>query len=290
MRRRTFLLLAGVTAVCVGRNIVNASATDADQKQNLLVDPLEVTGAWKWPQAAASVLVRMRDVCLSGVRLVSDRQPDRIVVDDHTSGPPAIWLHDDNTNTAWIIVDVAGSLWDQMCYQFGHELGHVLSNSWAPEAKPQPPCQWLEEALVEAFSLRGLGLLASIWERDPPFEGDANYAKSIHQYREALVGKYRKIAADQGDFANLSAWFGGRRRSIETQLGLDGDGCAAIPDFLVELEKDNDGVEALGALNRWPQRTSLPIDEYLSRWEASCAELNASPKLPIWLRNLLLGR
>ena len=32
-----------------------------------------------------------------GVRLVSDRQPDKLVVDDHTKDAPAIWLHDDHS-------------------------------------------------------------------------------------------------------------------------------------------------------------------------------------------------
>jgi hypothetical protein len=266
--------------------IVNSFATAAGEKATLLFDPLDVTGAWKWPDAAAHVLVRMRDVCLSGVRLLSDRQPDRILVDDHTSGPPAIWLHDDKPKTAWIIVNIAGSDWCQMCYQFGHELGHVLSNSWDLEAKPQLPCQWIEEALVEAFSLRGLALLATSWEQEPPFPGDANFAKPIREYRQALIEKYRKLADEQGAFSDLATWFRLHRGSLESQG--KGDGNAAIPVFLMELEKNNDRVESLGGLNRWPQRSGLPIEEYLSRWEASCAEINASPKLPSWLRTSLL--
>jgi hypothetical protein len=31
-----------------------------------------------------------------------------------------------------------------MVYQFGHELGHVLSNSWQPDSLPLRPSQWLE--------------------------------------------------------------------------------------------------------------------------------------------------
>ena len=60
---------------------------------------------------------------------------------------------------AWIIVDVGTRDWCNLAYQFGHELGHVVANSWARDAKPGGPCQWLEEALVEAFSFRGLGRL-----------------------------------------------------------------------------------------------------------------------------------
>ena len=81
----------------------------------------------------------MRHACLDGVRLVSDRQPMRLRVDEHASGSPAIWLHPDGSSMAWIIVDIGERAWAQLAYQFGHELGHVLANSWQPHAKPSRP-------------------------------------------------------------------------------------------------------------------------------------------------------
>jgi hypothetical protein len=57
--------------------------------------------------------------------------------------------------------------------------------------------------------------------------------------------------------------------------------------ILTEYEAVPDCVVALGALNRWPGRTGVPIAEYLKLWEASCAELQASPRLPVRLRELL---
>jgi hypothetical protein len=44
-------------------------------------------------------------------------------------------------------------------------------------------------------------------------------------------------------------------------------------------------VEALGALNRWPGRSSVPIDDYLRLWQASCAELQASRSCRIVYNN-----
>jgi hypothetical protein len=149
---------------------------------------LELGGVWKSSPADAvlRVLSRLREVSLEGLRLLSDRQPDRLYVDDHPKGLPAVWLHNDHTNTAWIIVDIGPADWCKLSYQFGHELGHVLCNSWDAQSKPRPPCQWLEEAMVEAFSLRGLGLLAASWERNPPFAGDAAFGAAIREYRENL--------------------------------------------------------------------------------------------------------
>ncbi|BCG99766.1 hypothetical protein MesoLj131b_17660 [Mesorhizobium sp. 131-2-5] len=57
--------------------------------------------------------------------------------------------------------------------------------------------------------------------------------------------------------------------------------------ILAEYDSTPDCVEALGALNRWSGRTGIPIAEYLKLWEGSCAELQALPRLPVRLRELL---
>ena len=149
----------------------------------LLSAPLQLGGEWGGSPLndAFAVISLMREACLSGVRLLSDPQPAKLRVDDQTSGPPHIWLHDENPDTAWIVVDVGALDWCKLSYQFGHELGHVLCNSWQPQAKPKLPSQWLEEALVEAFSIRGLGLLADSWEQRPPFPNNAAFASNIRK-------------------------------------------------------------------------------------------------------------
>ena len=45
----------------------------------------------------------------------------------------------------------------------------------------------------------------------------------------------------------------------------------------------------MGALNRWPGRSGVPMEDYLRLWKRSCAELGASQRLPIRLRKMLLG-
>src|SRR3954447_23830328 len=117
---------------------------------SLLTASIEVMGNWgeAAPSDAAAVLSRARDACLRDVVLVSDRQPAKILIDEHNdqgATPPSIWLHEDRLDTSWIIVDVGARDWSRLAYQFGHELGHVLCNSWGPDAKSQAPCQWLEE-------------------------------------------------------------------------------------------------------------------------------------------------
>jgi hypothetical protein len=164
----------------------------------LLSAPLELAGTWghMLPRSADLVVERMRHSCLDGVRLVSDRQPTRLRVDEHTSGPPAVWLHPDGSSMAWIIVDIGERAWAQLAYQFGHELGHVLANSWQPHAKPKPPCQWLEEAI-------GLGRLAESWKQDPTFPGDNAFGDKIAEYRQNIIQSYTQLATEQGSSATL---------------------------------------------------------------------------------------
>jgi hypothetical protein len=53
------------------------------------------------------------------------------------------------------------------------------------------------------------------------------------------------------------------------------------------FSRDPSCVEALGALNRWPSRSALPIEDYLRQWLASAPELGASPILPTRIRRKL---
>lgn len=258
----------------------------------LLSAPIELAGNWgrMVPTSADKVVELMRRSCLDGVRLVSDRQPTRLRVDEHPAGSPAVWLHADGSTTAWVIVDIGERAWSQLAYQFGHELGHVLANSWQPHAKPGGPCQWLEESMVEAFSLFGLGRLARNWKRAPPFPGDSAYGDAIADYRRKVEQDYGRLAREQGGLDDLAAWFARHRDKIEAGDGLNAFARAASLKFLAEYERTPSCVEALGALNRWPLRTRVAIAEYVRQWQASCAELGAATVLPQFLKaGLRLG-
>jgi hypothetical protein len=237
------------------------------------------------PNSAKLVVERTREACLDDVRLLSDRQPSRLRVDQHTSGPPAVWLHPDRASMAWIIVDIGDRDWSKLAYQFGHELGHVLANSWALDAKPALPCQWIEEALVEALSLWGLGRLAKSWTENPPFAGDNAFGDAIAQYRRDIIKRYATLADEQGLTRATGTWFAGHRSEIEAG-GLIPYGQAASLMVLAEYESVPECVEALGALNRWKGRSGIPIEAYFDRWETSCVERRASSRLPIRLRKL----
>ena len=261
----------------------------APGSSNLLSAPLELGGDWagSLPSSVLAVLQQARQACLTGVQLVSDRQPGRLHIDDHSSGPPSIWLHFDNSRIGWIIVDVGERDWSRLAYQFGHELGHVLCNSWDSTSKPLPPSQWLEEAMVEAFSIRGLGRLASSWETAPPFAGDNAFGAAIRQYRQHVIDGYAG-SVDRNPYTDVAGWFHNTQPALEAPgIGLNPIEGPALLAIQAELEQDDGCVADMGALNRWPQRSAVPIEEYLTLWEASCKELHAPGLLPDRLRAIL---
>ncbi len=286
--RRRFLALTGAAALSAfaGRALGRESAAAG----SLLNAPIELAGDWpSTPKdAVMRVLSRVRSIDLSGVRLLSDRQPEKVHVENHNQGSPAIWLHGDQPQMASIIVNVGPADWCKLAYQFGHELGHVLANSWQSSAKPQLPTQWLEEALVETFSIRGLRLLADGWERSPPFAGDKAFAASIRQYRSNLL-EANKTDGAVGSPDDAASWFHASRADLESGKGVP-RGPAILGILALYEEGEPSGkpslIDDLGALNRWPERTAVPIERYLERWKQSCSEIGASGKLPTRLQQL----
>lgn len=286
MLSRRILLLGSACGLALPAFAASRSGKPAT---NLATAPIELAGDWghMLPGSILQVLERMRRACLDGVRLVSDDQPARLRVAEAALGYPSIWLHPDDGKLAWIIVVVGERDWSKLAYQFGHELGHVVANSWRANAKPAPPCQWLEEALVEAFSLHGLGNLADGWSRDPPFAGDSAFGAAIAVYRQNVIERYGKLAREQGHADDPAAWFATHRLQIEAGGGLNPFAQAFATTILAQYERDPACIEALGALNRWPGRSRLAAGLYIDAWKRSCAELGASPTLPIWIGRTL---
>jgi hypothetical protein len=291
VKRRHFLPLLGVALLPIVTPWKAALAKVASSPVTLLSAPLELGGNWGDSALAdvAVVIERMRAAVLSGAALLSDRQPRNLRVDAGADRYPSVRLQDGAPATARLSVVVGTRDWCKLAYQFGHELGHVYCNSWQPDATPRNPSQWLEEALVEGFSIRGLALLANDWAKAPPFVNDAGFAGSIREYREAILARYRSTARQQGMEAGFRNWWEARATFFERHGGVDA-AQAAVPTMLHLLESDTVAIADMGALNRWPERSALPVHDYLARWSSSCTELNAPGRLPLRIRKLLAAR
>lgn len=287
LRRRRFLGLLGAGSASL--LAAGSTARARTPPATLLEVPLELQGDWgdSAPRDVGAVLLRARNACLAGANLLSDRQPAAVRVENRRSGNPAIWLHAEGSPLAWIVVNVGPRDWSKLAYQFGHELGHVLANSWAAGSAPRPPCQWLEEAVVEAFSLRGLGRLADGWERRPVFPNDAAFGQALRAYRQQILDRSAAVAVEQGGERSLAAWFRRQQAALEGRGGPGGTAEAAVAPTLGVLEAEPGAVDDIGALNRWPGRSAVAIEQYLRLWQKSCAEIGTAGRLPMRLRDLL---
>jgi hypothetical protein len=85
----------------------------------------------------------------------------------------------------------------------------------------------------------------------------------------------------------LREWFSAHREYLEMDGSVD-TARPAVPAILALYEVDLLLVEDLGAMNRWPERTTLGLQQYLARWQASCAEIGTSGHLPQRLQELRL--
>ncbi len=284
IRRRRALRLALLGFA--GWSVRAASARQA----TLASAPLDLHGDWtgSLPGDVRAVIERTRAAALADLPLLSDRQPTALRVENRPSGNPAIWLHSAPATLAWIVLNVGPRDWCKLAYQFGHELGHVLANSWQSNAKPAAPCQWLEECVAEAFSIRSLRLLAEGWARHPPFPNDHAFARAILDYRGNLLTRYGETAGAQNARKDSRAWFAAQRVDLE-QIGRATPATGAfVSPLLATLEADTACVADIGALNRWPERTALALPAYLDAWSNSCRDLGLAGYLPKALRHMLL--
>lgn len=287
MERRSFLSLFGLGVFLPFKS----HAARTSFSHTVRTAPLELRGEWGGSARAdaAVVIERMRKAGLTGVDLRSDRQPQKLRVENAPGIFPSVWLQTRSPNIAWIKVVVGTRDWCNLAYQLGHELGHVLCNSWQSDAKPRNPCQWIEEALVEALSLRGLAILADDWAKTPPFPNDEGYASSIRDYMETIITRYHRIAREQGIGAGFGAWFKAHEAVFSERGGID-SARGAVTTMLAILDSDESIVDDMGALNRWPGRSGVPLADYLTFWERSCVDLKTSGRLPVLLRGLLASR
>jgi len=255
-----------------------ASGTGAVSLANCLI---EMRGDWHGPEAAArQVIERGRRVALGGLKLRSPRQPDALIVENKREGNPSIWLHTERPTAAWIKLDMTtAGAWCQLAYQLSHEFGHCLANSWQSDAKPRPPSQWLEEALAETLALRALGRLSESWQAEPVFADGSDYADAIRRYRSAIIARYNKEARDDGA-TDLSAWFQKEADGLRHATGLSGLAEDVVPALLGAIEADPALVEDYQAMNLWPERTSLPVSHYLTRWQQQCEAIGTRGRLP----------
>lgn len=232
------------------------------------------------PADMLAVTASARSVGLRGVELKSDRQPARLVIQNvsisSSRWAPMVVATDRPDGAAWILVTIDGTHWARLAYQFGHELGHVLCNSWGPGCEPQVPCQWIEEVCVEAFSIRTLFEMERRWSKKAPYPQWTSYSPDLGRYATGACAGHASLATKPNSPDYLM-----HLHPALTQLKNLGEAAkAVVPEIVEVFRRDPQSIADLGALNRWPGRAKLPISDYLSEWAASCSAIGTPGRLP----------
>jgi hypothetical protein len=69
----------------------------------------------------------------------------------------------------------------------------------------------------------------------------------------------------------MCGWLRRNRDALDHTGGVGTIEGPEILRIVAELEGNKACVEDLGAVNRWPARSEVPVEEYLRLWRASCA-------------------
>jgi hypothetical protein len=247
---------------------------------------IAVSGEWGDVRSedVRAVILSTREAIIEGLALPEDGPSCIRVVGDPTAPSPMVFAFDAPDGAATIRLTVQGKKWNQIAYQAGHELGHVLANNWGAKAVPQPPSHWLEEGLVEAISLFGLTRMSRQWFRSPPHQNWRTYAGLLKSYAENRLRNLREHEFYVQFEHDPAAWFANGKEHLCSVVRLDDEIWPVIPWLTTEFVRDPGLVADICALNRWPERAALPIEQYLDAWVEACESLNSIGRLPRAIR------
>lgn len=235
------------------------------------------------------IVQSMRFACLHGIKLRSDMHPKSILVENIKGSPsnwaPIVLATERPDKAAWIRVTIDSHHWARLAYQFGHELGHVISNTWGIGSLPQTPCQFLEEVCVEAFSIRGLFEIDKRWNIKPPHPHWKSYAHCFSKYAESTLKSHRRLERhSEINERTISIKF---KEDLCKLRKLGPSAKALVPTVAEMLISNKSLIEDFSALNRWPERSSSSIEIYIEKWIASCQSINSPGALPRKIRKAL---
>jgi hypothetical protein len=110
-----------------------------------------------------------------------------VLVSKSTEGFPRTLSERGPGGEIQVTLSAKDHLWSKFAYQFGHELCHIFCNSAVAEYNHSN--FWFEEVLCEVSSWFVPGRMAHTWQTRPPYDGGANYAPWLQDYRDQYLSK-----------------------------------------------------------------------------------------------------
>jgi hypothetical protein len=259
---RHFSKLVFLAAACVAASLAPAS-TPAAGRLSLQVQP----GDWgnASVQDIGTVLNSVADVLAP----YFPRHASARVIVGFSKAGPRVLARKSPDGAYLVVLNVQDRRWDQLAYQFSHELCHIFSNYDQRPIGDDPASrdyQWLEETLCEAVSLLTLKRLASSWKDSPPHTGWEDYARAFHEYAERLLSaRHRRLPPEE----SVAGWYLRHQAALEINPYLREKNELLAASLLDLVENTPGSLEAIGYLNlEAPSKEGLAA--YLAAWYDCC--------------------
>ena len=165
---------------------------------------------------------------------------------------------------------VKGRFWAQLAFQFGHELGHIVSHyERINDNKIGNENKWFEETVAEVASLFVLARMAETWKTDPPYMNWKSFAPALKEYLDKLL-KDTEIPAVE----KMPQWFNDNRPVLKADPHLrERNRVVAIHIFKM-LERDPSQWEAFRYLNLGRPDATNSFESFLENWYYSAPKKN----------------
>lgn len=165
---------------------------------------------------------------------------------------------------------VKGRFWAQLAFQFGHELGHIVSHyERINDNKIGNQNKWFEETVAEVASLFVLARMAETWKTDPPYTNWKSFAPALKEYLDKLL-KDTEIPTVE----KMPQWFNDNRPALKADPHLrERNRVVAIHIFKM-LERDPSQWEAFRYLNLGRPDATNSFESFLENWYFSAPKKN----------------
>jgi hypothetical protein len=197
--------------------------------------------------------------------------PRRLLVAPDRRGPRVL-LAGSADGEHLIRLSARDTRWDQLAYQFAHELCHVFASQTTEsgrDAEPTDRHQWFEEALCEAVSLFALRRLGSRWAETPPYPHWRAYAPAFGEYAARLQAEPHRLLHPT---ESPRAWLEDNRAALERDPYVRRRNELVATLLLALIEEKPEDLAGLVYLSDDAVRSSQTFEEYLDAWYECCPE------------------
>lgn len=147
--------------------------------------------------------------------------------------------------------------WAQFAFQFGHELGHILSRF---DEDPTGN-RWFEEALCEVSSLFVLRAMGESWQADPPYPNWTGYASELTRYAENRIQESR-----QEDSFLLADWYSEHAELLAAHAEHRSLNLVVATSLLPLFEASPEHWAAIQYINDARPTAPQTFEEYMNDW------------------------